>query len=410
MLEYVERGEIKWRNSKHQPIFSVDQIRPMMRDVVLGLEYLHFQGIIHRDIKPGNLLIANDGTVKISDFGVSHLAKVDQAGNILPENELELAKTAGSPAFFAPEICKVDENTGRPNITKAIDVWALGVTFYCLLFGREPFPEVQGEMELYNKICNAPIEIPPDQEHRVDKDVKDLLFRLLEKNASERITLCQVRRHPFIIKDIPDPKKWAEETDLGQSQPLEVTHEEVESAVTFIGNIVRRTFEHVKMTAKRSMSLLRNRQSSNPRIVTGVSSSPSTPQLSTTLPSTAHSSPGSAAPRDLSPSPKSEMSENRPKFHHPYFYSGVRAMDIVPPTPPHSGKVDAVLPVQNDENKNGYPHLIPPTNYKKPESHLNDDYSNMYYSDSDEEEDLCDFEEDDDDRLEMHFGRKKAAN
>jgi len=85
-------------------------------------------------------------------------------------------------------------------------------------------------------------------------------------------------------------------------------------------------------------------------------------------------------------------------------------MDIVPPTPPHSEKVDAVLPVQNDENKNGYPHLIPPTNYKKPESHLNDDYSNMYYSDSDEEEDLCDFEEDDDDRLEMHFGRKKAAN
>jgi len=66
----------------------VDQVRPMIRDVVLGLEYLHFQGIIHRDIKPGNLLIANNGTVKISDFGVSHLAKMDEAGNLLPETTL----------------------------------------------------------------------------------------------------------------------------------------------------------------------------------------------------------------------------------------------------------------------------------------------------------------------------------
>jgi serine/threonine protein kinase len=373
----------------------------MMRDVVLGLEYLHFQGIIHRDIKPGNLLISNNGTVKISDFGVSHLATVDHTGSTLPENDHELAKTAGSPAFFAPEICRVDQHTGRANITKAIDVWALGVTFYCLLFGREPFPDVRGEMELFDKICTAPIEIPPDEESRIDKDTKDLLYRLLEKNISERITLYQVRRHPFITKDIPDPKKWAEETDLCSTcEPLQVTYEEVESAIGFIGNIVRRTIETVKMTAKRSMSLLRNRQT-GARVITGVSS-PSSPQLSTTLPSNpASPNPNKEAFSSLS---KSDMTENRPKFQHSYFYSGVSAMDIPPPTPPDSGKVDAVLPVQN-QKVNGYPSLTPPTSYTKPEPHLKDDYSNIYYSDDSEE--FSEIDEDEDDRLEMNFGRKK---
>ena len=406
----MERGEIKWRDRNHRPILSVDEIRPMIRDVVLGLEYLHFQGIIHRDIKPGNLLISNSGTVKISDFGVSHLAKVDEAGQSMPENDLDLAKTAGSPAFFAPEICRVDAETGRPNITKAIDVWALGVTFYCLLFGREPFPDVQGEMELYDKICNAPIEIPADHESRVDKDTKDLLFRLLEKKAADRITLYQVRRHPFITKDIPDPKKWAEETDLFQtSQPLEVTHEEVESAITRISNIVRRTLAQVKMTAKRSMSYLRPRQPSSGRIVSGVSS----PTLSIAT-STVSSTPSNAGVKDLfATSPKSDVMENRPQFSPSYFNSsGVRAVDESPPTPPDSGKVDSVLPVQNGATANGHNHtecnskpseLTPPTDYTKPmEHHLNDDYSNLYYSD--ESEDLSD----EDDRLEMNFGRKKS--
>ena len=60
---------------------------------------VHRQGIVHRDIKPANLLLTNNGRVKITDFGVSILHKSDGAC------ELELAKTAGTPAFFAPEMC-----------------------------------------------------------------------------------------------------------------------------------------------------------------------------------------------------------------------------------------------------------------------------------------------------------------
>lgn len=416
VLEYVEGGEIKWRDKNNRPILTVDQIRPMMRDVVLGLEYLHFQGIIHRDIKPGNLLISNNGAVKISDFGVSHLAKMDEAGNPLPENDLDLAKTAGSPAFFAPELCQFDSDKPR-QITNAIDVWALGITFYCLLFGREPFPGVYGEMELYDKICKVPIEPPEEYANLIDVDTKDLLSRLLTKNCEERIRLPQVRRHPFITKDLPNPKKWAEETDLTRtSQPLEVTPQEVESAVTSFRNIVRRTLAQVKMTARRSVSYLRSRQSSG-RIQPGDKS----PVIAATTPNSPPSTNSSAGARDVpvpSRSPKSDTTELRSKVQHAYFNSVSKSLDITPPTPPHSGRVGSIVPnghVNGHYQENGPSKVMTPRQPPTPppifQRHLNDDYSNLYYSGDDDvdyfESDSND-ESDDGDRLEMRFGSRRV--
>lgn len=430
VLEYMERGEIKWKDRNNRPILTVDQIRPMIRDVVLGLEYLHFQGIIHRDIKPGNLLIANDGTVKISDFGVSHLAKMDEAGNLLPENDLDLAKTAGSPAFFAPELCHFDPERPRV-ITKAIDVWALGITLYCLLFGREPFPGVYGEMELFNNICNVEIEPPEEYADTLDPDAKDLLRRFLTKNVQNRIKLHQVRRHPFITKGVVDPKQWAEDTDLTlkTSRPLEVTSLEVDEAVTSFRNIVRRTFEQVKMTAKRSMSYLRPRNTTG-RLLSGVQS----PVTAVTAP---NSPPANHFPAGLgdhpTASPTSDITDVRPKVQHAYFNGVVRETDVTPPTPPDSGKVENVIP-NGHVNGNGHGHhpaplvsngrrksVSPPSPLTPPPTHpsnrlshhLNDDYSNVYYSDDDSDSNFVgeeeeDDEDDDGERLEIRFGGRKA--
>jgi serine/threonine protein kinase len=427
VLEYMERGEIKWKDRNNRPILTVDEIRPMIRDVVLGLEYLHFQGIIHRDIKPGNLLIANDGTVKISDFGVSHLAKMDEAGNLLPENDVDLAKTAGSPAFFAPELCQFDADKPRV-ITKAIDVWALGITMYCLLFGREPFPGVYREGELFYKICNVDIEPPEECAHRLDADARDLLRLLLTKPVQERIKLHEVRRHPFITKDIPEPKKWAEDTDLTlkTSRPLEVTPLEVDEAVTSFRNIVRRTLAQVKMTAKRSMSYLRPRHVTG-RVISGVQS----PVTAATAPNSPPANDFSAGLRDhpITASPKSDTTDNRPKMRHAYFDGVVKEMDVTPPTPPDSGKVENVVP-NGHVNGNGHHHaptlasngrkksVTPPSPLTPPpiqpnvrlSQHLNDDYSNVYYSDDDSDINYGDEDDDDDDeeRLEIRFGGRNA--
>lgn len=256
---------------------------------------VHHQGIIHRDIKPSNLLYAGDGAVKISDFGCSHYSEaLRTAANQGPEGEgwvddIELAKTAGSPAFFAPEMCysgMEDEGDGLrssqvqtpkaapsgielPNftlrppsfagddpkpsrsepivvtlsgrtlplrttvsndsamssrpisdrsrssstvprrerlpITNAIDVWALGVTLYCLAFGKTPF-DAPNEYLLMQAIPTADYPIPAwmSKDHLPTgsdgsasnteaSECLDLISRLLKKDPNKRLSLEQAK-------------------------------------------------------------------------------------------------------------------------------------------------------------------------------------------------------------------------
>ncbi|KAJ3108665.1 hypothetical protein HDU97_000521 [Phlyctochytrium planicorne] len=114
VLEYLAGRDIKWqdRSEPPKPCQSIDNSRKILRDVVCGLEYLHHQGIVHRDIKPANLLWTAEKRVKISDFGVSVFVGSGKSEDPLAKksaDEVELAKTAGSPAFFAPELCAVPD-------------------------------------------------------------------------------------------------------------------------------------------------------------------------------------------------------------------------------------------------------------------------------------------------------------
>ena len=138
---------------------------------------VHAQGIIHRDIKPDNCLITDDDVLKIVDFGVSEMFE--------KESEMQTAKSAGSPAFMPPELCvaKHGQVSGR-----AADIWSMGVTLYCLRFGRIPF-EKTGVLELYDSIRNDGVEIGGD----CDGDLKDLLTKLLEKDPQKRIKMEEMR-------------------------------------------------------------------------------------------------------------------------------------------------------------------------------------------------------------------------
>lgn len=231
VLEYCARGEVKWcppdrleTEAKGPSPLSFQFTREILRGVVLGLEYLHYQGIIHRDIKPANLLIADDGTVKISDFGVSLAASssnVDGSDDTI--DELELAKTAGTPAFFAPEICLGEDAFETYRLDKQelfkgscisfmIDIWALGITIYCLLFGMLPYKS-EFELKLFEKIVNEPVKFPSYEKMLRNNEVlnmcgeeeyeaaKDLLAKLLEKNPSKRINIPNIKRHPFVTWD-----------------------------------------------------------------------------------------------------------------------------------------------------------------------------------------------------------------
>ncbi|ORY83124.1 kinase-like domain-containing protein [Protomyces lactucae-debilis] len=226
VLEYMWGGEVIWRNDEDEPVLKLHQARSTFRDTVLGLEFC----IIHRDIKPANLLWTKNHSVKISDFGVSHISSaVDQS-----TTALELAKTAGTPAFFAPELCWTGSGE-RPPITKAIDIWALGVTLYCLLCGKVPF-EAQNEFELFERIVADEVEIP----EAVDSDARDLLQRMLIKDPAKRITIPEIKRHAFVLKGVKDPDHWISVTNPGLFGVLEVSETEVHEAVSTFDAFKRR--------------------------------------------------------------------------------------------------------------------------------------------------------------------------
>ncbi|KAF2100532.1 kinase-like protein [Rhizodiscina lignyota] len=261
-------------NFNHVPLLTINQARDFFRDTVLGLEYLHYQGVIHRDIKPANLLQTRDRRVKISDFGVSYLGRERGASANADESEseaadldeaIELAKTVGTPAFYAPELCQTDSDEPTPPVTQQIDVWALGVTLYCLIYGRVPFYD-HNPFALMAKIAEDRVHIPrlrlkavengsasrPNSRGRmfsphgrekrgpfdleyedVDDDLFDLLKRLFIKDPRKRINLTEVKHHPWVLTGIRNPYVWLQETDPGRESAtkIEVSQKDVADAV-----------------------------------------------------------------------------------------------------------------------------------------------------------------------------------
>ncbi|KAI1341774.1 hypothetical protein F5Y15DRAFT_347158 [Xylariaceae sp. FL0016] len=257
------------------PCFTFEEARATFRDTVLGLEYLHYEGVVHRDIKPANLLWTRDHRVKISDFGVSYFGRPIREGEpdeLISESEardfvdddLELAKTVGTPAFFAPELCYTEPDQEQPKISEQIDVWSLGVTLYCLIFARIPFM-AEDEFQMFKKIAKEDVYIPTrrlcpvDPQHfpsstslykrvsskpyrddnalvyeEIDELLYDLLRRMLTKNPEKRIRLREVKRHPWVVQGIDNLIGWIDETDPSRrtsGRKIEVDQTEIKGAV-----------------------------------------------------------------------------------------------------------------------------------------------------------------------------------
>lgn len=184
------------------------------RDILLGLEYLHFQKIIHRDIKPSNILLSDNGHVKIADLGVC---------NEFDGIDASLNYSAGTPAFTAPEaIYAITHFSG-----KAYDIWSLGVTLFCFVFGKLPFDGDNVPL-VYQKIRNEDLLIP--EKPYVTVTLKDLIRKMLNKNPEERITLQQIKEHQWVTNDGVSPLP----SECENCQLVEVSDEEIRDVVTSI--------------------------------------------------------------------------------------------------------------------------------------------------------------------------------
>ncbi|KAL2094999.1 hypothetical protein ACEWY4_009718 [Coilia grayii] len=216
--------------------YTEEQTRLYFRDMVLGIEYLHYQKIIHRDIKPSNLLLGDDGHVKIADFGVS---------NQFEGNDALLSSTAGTPAFMAPETLS---DVRKSFSGKALDVWAMGVTLYCFVFGKCPFID-EYILALHNKIRSKAVEFP--ETPTISEELKDLILKMLDKNPDTRITIPEIKLDPWVTQGGADPLPLEEE----HCSAVEVTEEEVQNSVKCVPSL---------STVILVKSMLRKRSFGNP--------------------------------------------------------------------------------------------------------------------------------------------------
>src|SRR5580698_10819332 len=123
VLEYVA-GEALNKVLAREKKLSVERALQIAEEIASALDYAHSQGVTHRDIKPGNILITKDGHAKIADFGI---AKLNLAHFTLP------GKVLGTPAFMAPEQLSGEGADGRS------DLFSLGVILYAMVTGHSPF-------------------------------------------------------------------------------------------------------------------------------------------------------------------------------------------------------------------------------------------------------------------------------
>uniref|UniRef100_A0A4W4HLQ8 Serine/threonine-protein kinase STK11 n=1 Tax=Electrophorus electricus TaxID=8005 RepID=A0A4W4HLQ8_ELEEL len=186
-IYYCVCGMQEMLDSVPEKRFPVFQAHGYFCQLLDGLEYLHSQGIVHKDIKPGNLLLTTDGALKISDLGVAEA--------LHPFAEDDTCRTSqGSPAFQPPEIANgLDTFSGFK-----VDIWSAGVTLYNITTSLYPF-EGDNIYKLFENIGKGDYTIPEE----CGPLLSDLLRGMLEYDPVKRFSIQQIRQHNWVRKKHP---------------------------------------------------------------------------------------------------------------------------------------------------------------------------------------------------------------
>ena len=181
-LEFWPGGELFFHLQRVEN-FDEEVTRFYSAQMVLALEHLHKHDVIYRDLKPENVLINNDGYIKLTDFG---LAKE----NVVSDKDA--ASFCGTPEYLAPEIL---ERTGHG---KPVDWWSLGSIIYEMIVGLPPFYEKDNREKLFKQIKSGEPEYPED----MTPEWQDLLKGLFKKDPADRLggklgSADEIKNHPW---------------------------------------------------------------------------------------------------------------------------------------------------------------------------------------------------------------------
>lgn len=179
-LEYVPGGSVSSLLANVGP-FEDLHIRKVVKQILLGLKYLHSRSIIHRDIKGANILMDNHGNIKISDFGIS--TKLDN-------NKKDRASFHGSIYWMAPEVVR------QIPYTYKVDIWSLGCLVIEMYTGKRPFPDMKQIQALFHMSKKSPQ--PPATPANASPEGQDFLKKAFEIDHTRRPTAAEMLQHPFV--------------------------------------------------------------------------------------------------------------------------------------------------------------------------------------------------------------------
>ena len=213
VMEYVEGVDLACR-VKEEGALPVNEACQYIFQAALGLQHAHEQGMVHRDIKPHNLMVTSDGTLKILDFGLATLATEAVTSEVNDERSDDSSPTSptlrlttmgtmmGTPDFISPE------QASNPHaVDVRSDIYSLGCTFYYLLSGRPPFATgaVMEKVKAHSDQLATPIEnVRPD----IPEEVAHVVRRMLAKEPGERF------QTPADVADVLAPLVDAHRTTL----------------------------------------------------------------------------------------------------------------------------------------------------------------------------------------------------
>lgn len=166
---------------------TVERFGQVASDVVDALVYCHANGVAHRDIKPGNILLDKYNRAKIADFGLAAQTEVDELTDHF----------AGSLSYQAPELFQK-----KPHSAMMADIWALGVTFATMIMGRSPWrsDSLGGIKKLINSGKYHLTRNVPDI-------IQDLISKMIVVEPTDRLTMQGVADHPFFTEWKKIPKQ-----------------------------------------------------------------------------------------------------------------------------------------------------------------------------------------------------------
>ncbi|XP_019168973.1 PREDICTED: serine/threonine-protein kinase PEPKR2-like [Ipomoea nil] len=180
VMELCSGGRLLDQMAKFGP-YSEQRAANVIKELMLVIRYCHEMGVVHRDIKPENVLLTTSGQVKLADFGLA--ARISDGQS--------LTGIAGSPAYVAPEVL-------LGHYTEKVDIWSAGVTLYALLCGLLPFHGNSLE-SVFNAIKKENLTFCGEVWKSVSQPARDLISRMLTRDASARYSADEVLRHPWIL-------------------------------------------------------------------------------------------------------------------------------------------------------------------------------------------------------------------